>query len=292
MTGATRVERLDREDARVALATPTASDDKYSRGVVGFVTGSAQYPGAAVLGVSAAAFMGVGMIRFRGDDEVAQLVLQRRPEVVCVPGRVDAWVLGSGVDASSRTWHLTTLMREALASGAPCVLDAGALDLVDEVSGWALVTPHARELSGMFQRVGREVTVDDIRQHPEAWVSEAATTWNVAVLLKGHRTLLATPDGKTLLEPPNGSEWLSTAGTGDVLAGAIGAALAAERARSSVAVEQGIRAIGESVGNDTATSESLLRVAAAAATLHALASHNIPAPFTALELAEGLRAVR
>ncbi len=53
-------------DAAHWIAVPGDDDDKYSRGVVGFVTGSAQYPGAAVLGVEAAARTGVGMIRYLG----------------------------------------------------------------------------------------------------------------------------------------------------------------------------------------------------------------------------------
>src|SRR6185503_18181228 len=63
-------------------SVPGDDDDKYSRGVVGFVTGSASYPGAAVLGVEAAARTGVGMIRYLGPGRPTRLVLQRRPEVV------------------------------------------------------------------------------------------------------------------------------------------------------------------------------------------------------------------
>src|SRR6185312_9288269 len=80
------------------IAVPGPGDDKYARGVVGFVTGSAPYPGAAVLGVEAAARTGVGMIRYLGPGRATRLVLQRRPEAVTVDGRVQAWVLGSGQD--------------------------------------------------------------------------------------------------------------------------------------------------------------------------------------------------
>src|SRR3954470_13754689 len=79
---------------------PEASDDKYSRGVLGVLTGSAQYPGAAVLGVEAAARTGAGMVRYLGDAEAARLVLQRRPEIVTAPGRVQAWLIGSGMAAA------------------------------------------------------------------------------------------------------------------------------------------------------------------------------------------------
>ena len=82
-------------DARDWIAVPTPDDDKYSRGVLGVVTGSALYPGAAVIGVDAALHTGVGMVRYLG--AVAADVLARRPEAVATAGRVDAWLLGSGM---------------------------------------------------------------------------------------------------------------------------------------------------------------------------------------------------
>ena len=54
-------------DAARFIAVPASDDDKYSRGVLGVVTGSAAYPGAAVLGVEAALHTGVGMVRYLGD---------------------------------------------------------------------------------------------------------------------------------------------------------------------------------------------------------------------------------
>jgi len=64
-------------DARGWIAVPTADDDKYSRGVLGMVTGSARYPGAAVLGAEAAARTGVGMVRYLGAPHPTEEVLRR-----------------------------------------------------------------------------------------------------------------------------------------------------------------------------------------------------------------------
>lgn len=61
---------------------PGLHDDKYSRGVLGVITGSQQYPGARILGVEAALHTGVGMVRYLGPWVPAQLVLARRPEAV------------------------------------------------------------------------------------------------------------------------------------------------------------------------------------------------------------------
>src|SRR4051812_40399963 len=116
-------------DTRAEYRVPVPGDDKYSRGVVGILTGSAEYPGAAVLGVEGAARTGTGMIRYLGDDGAARFVLQRRPESVTAPGRVQAWVIGSGMDAGKRSGELRERIEAALGQGLPVVLDAGALDL-------------------------------------------------------------------------------------------------------------------------------------------------------------------
>src|SRR6195952_1616698 len=102
------------DDAKKWIAVPGENDDKYSRGVLGFVTGSARYPGAAVLGVEAALHTGVGMVRYLGPGRPTRLVLQRRPEAVTAEGRVQAWVLGSGQDASERDDSTRTLLDAAV----------------------------------------------------------------------------------------------------------------------------------------------------------------------------------
>src|SRR5665213_839778 len=107
------------------IAVPEASGDKYSRGVLGVVTGSDLYPGAAVLGVEAAARTGLGMIRYLGAPRAAEFVLHRRPEVVTALGRVQAWLIGSGMDAASRPQDDAVRLKGAIDDGSPLVIDAG-----------------------------------------------------------------------------------------------------------------------------------------------------------------------
>src|SRR3954468_6457578 len=90
------------DDAAAWIAVPGPDDDKYSRGVLGVVTGSPRYPGAAALGVDAALPAGVGMVRYLGAGRPTRLVLQHRPEAVTADGRVQAWLLGSGQDPGER----------------------------------------------------------------------------------------------------------------------------------------------------------------------------------------------
>ena len=102
------------------IAVPGPDDDKYSRGVLGVVTGSARYPGAAVLGVEAALHTGVGMVRYLGAGRPTRLVLRQRPEAVTTDGRVQAWVLGSGQDADgARRADTALLLETALAQPVP-----------------------------------------------------------------------------------------------------------------------------------------------------------------------------
>src|SRR4051812_35586710 len=143
------------------IAVPGPDDDKYSRGVVGFVTGSARYPGAAVLGVEAALRTGVGMVRYLGPGRPTRLVLQRRPEAVTAEGRVQAWVLGSGWDTSRKIDELTKMVLEpALETAVPTVLDAGALPRWREFGGPLVLTPHAGELGQLLGVERAEILAD------------------------------------------------------------------------------------------------------------------------------------
>ncbi|MEO8906456.1 MAG: NAD(P)H-hydrate dehydratase, partial [Microbacteriaceae bacterium] len=155
-----------RRDARDWIAVPSTSDDKYSRGVLGMITGSAQYPGAAVLGADAAVRAGIGMVRYLGDARAADLVLRRRPEVVTAPGRVQAWLLGSGQDAATRTPAETGILADALGQAIPVVLDAGALDLAAAASSAVIITPHFRELAGVLATRGVECSAQQLAADP------------------------------------------------------------------------------------------------------------------------------
>lgn len=204
------------DDAAAHIAVPGPHDDKYSRGVLGVITGSEQYPGAAVLGVEAALRTGVGMVRYLGPARPSDLVLQRRPEVVTSDGRVQAWLIGSGMDHATRDERG---FDEALAQGVPLVLDGGALDLVRRATAPVVITPHFRELGRLL-----DVPVDVIATSPQAWAQRASDELGATVLLKGHTTYIA---GEGVAYSVTGAPaWLATAGAGDALAGILGALLA------------------------------------------------------------------
>jgi NAD(P)H-hydrate repair Nnr-like enzyme with NAD(P)H-hydrate dehydratase domain len=213
---------LDEAGVRSAIRIPSADDDKYSRGVLGVRTGSAEYPGAAVLGVEAAARTGVGMIRFLGDERVQAAVLQRRPEIVTTEGRVQAWLVGSGTSASTRSENDTVALRRCVASGLPVVMDAGALDQVGLAGPQTVITPHAGELERLLSSTSGAPDRQAISANPQLWAVRAAERFGVTVVLKGFTTHICDPEGSRLAVTAE-SSWAATAGSGDVLAGIIAA---------------------------------------------------------------------
>jgi ADP-dependent NAD(P)H-hydrate dehydratase / NAD(P)H-hydrate epimerase len=209
------VEALQPEDVAALLPRPTTHSQKYSRGVVGVRAGSGQYPGAALLSVAGAAGGLCGMVRYVGDAAVADRVREAHPEVVGA-GRVQAWVVGSGGGEGAGGE-----LRAALEEGVPLVVDADALQHVTTLPVPAVLTPHAGELAAML-----DVEREAVEASPLEHARRAAQHYDAVVLLKGRRTLVARPDGRVRVNT-TGTEWLATAGAGDVLGGLIGALLAA-----------------------------------------------------------------
>jgi hydroxyethylthiazole kinase-like uncharacterized protein yjeF len=224
----TVLKKWTSKDAKKCIAMPSDLDNKYSRGVLGVITGSAQYPGAAVLTTSAASATGIGMIRFYPSSGLDHLVLHSTPSVVVFPGNVSAWIVGSGIDArkysSWTTWLRYRHFRSLKIQGVPTVLDAGALHLAGKLEQPTLITPHSGELARLLNSRGVSVTSEAIEGNPKKWAETAAKTLGVTVLLKGSRTYVA--NDWALIELPVATPWLATAGTGDVLSGIIGALVA------------------------------------------------------------------
>jgi hydroxyethylthiazole kinase-like uncharacterized protein yjeF len=210
------VEALQPADVAALLPRPGGQAQKYTRGVVGVRAGSAEYPGAGLLSVAGAATGLCGMVRYVGDDVVADRVRQAHPEVVGA-GRVQAWVVGSGGGESAGRE-----LAAARADGVPLVVDADALAHVAGPLGVpAVLTPHAGELAAML-----DVPRESVEATPLAHARLAAERYDAVVLLKGRRTLVARPDGRVRVTT-TGVPWLATAGAGDVLGGLVGALLAA-----------------------------------------------------------------
>jgi hydroxyethylthiazole kinase-like uncharacterized protein yjeF len=213
------VEVLERADVRRLLPVAARNADKYARGVVGVVAGSAEFGGAAVLSTGGAVRGGAGMVRYVGSDAVVRAVQRRWPESVAGEGRVQAWVVGPGLGSDAVGGRR---LDEALSDEVPVVVDADGLRfLPDRLDVPALLTPHAGELARML-----ETTREDVEARRLHHARSAAARWNTVVLLKGSTTLVVAPDGRVRANP-TGTPALATAGSGDVLAGLAGALLGA-----------------------------------------------------------------
>jgi ADP-dependent NAD(P)H-hydrate dehydratase / NAD(P)H-hydrate epimerase len=216
------------KDVKKSIVIPSDLDNKYSRGVLGVITGSAKFPGAAVLTSGAASATGLGMVRFHSSSGLAHLVLHSNPEVVVQPGPVTAWLAGSGIDhkkySDVTTWQRHRWFTLISKQSVPTILDAGALDLAGKLLQPTVITPHAGELSRLLRSRGVTVDSEAIEGNPKKWSKRASQELNVTVLLKGSRTVVA--QGEDLIELPSSTPWLATAGTGDVLAGILGALVA------------------------------------------------------------------
>ena len=242
------------------LRLPRVEDAKYARGVVGLATGSAAYPGAAVLSSRAAALANMGMVRHVGPQRVQDMVLRVLPEAVMGAGHVQSWVVGSGVPTGEAEAALGPAAHDGQrdfiaglladydldaaehADGAavsdlpPVVVDAGALDLLpDHVPPQVLLTPHAGEMARLLADRGEDVDAAGVTAEPAHWAERAHELTGATVLLKGAVTVIAGTAAKSatgrqagarLLVSGRGPAWLATAGSGDVLAGILGSMLA------------------------------------------------------------------
>ncbi|WP_328990954.1 NAD(P)H-hydrate dehydratase [Kribbella sp. NBC_01245] len=210
-------EAFQAADVRALYPIPHGESDKYSRGVLGLMAGSSQYPGAAVIATSGALGGPVGMIRYGGPDSVAADIRAVHPEVVHGEGRVQAWAVGSGLGQGFDRQAVARL----LAGPEPVLVDADGLSAIDgPLEAPALLTPHAGELGRLLDVPRAEVEARRL-EHART----AAERFQATVLLKGSTTVIAAPDGRVRVNT-NASAWLATAGSGDVLAGLCGSLLA------------------------------------------------------------------
>jgi hydroxyethylthiazole kinase-like uncharacterized protein yjeF len=267
---------LDLEASRARLVRrpnpPAVGTDshKYNRGMVGVIAG--QMPGAALLAATGAARAGAGYVAIFGDAPGGPASIVRRPQTRELLGdeKLGAVVVGPGLGNGAAARKVVGWLLEH--DHLPLVIDADALHLVDRKklaarTAPAVLTPHYGEFERMKARAG--FTSDDTLDVLSRVRAEAeAAAPGVVLVLKGSTTYLR--HGDDLRIAPRGNPWLSTAGTGDVLAGAIGAMLASY-------VKHG---------------RSPLDAAEAGVWLHAEASRLLGSAFVADDLADALAAAR
>jgi NAD(P)H-hydrate epimerase len=229
----------------LALLPPRRPDaHKGDAGRLLVVAGSRGKTGAAHLALTGALRGGAGLVTLAARSEVLPLALAGRPEAMSVAlagigplGRgdlepllaaakdVDAVALGPGIPRGPET---AELLRAFLSgAGKPAVVDADGLNALAEAPGLIgtlgiplLLTPHPGEMARLCGRSTAEVQADRI-----ALAAAKARDWSATVVLKGARTVVASP-GAPPAVVPTGNAGMATGGTGDVLAGLCGALVA------------------------------------------------------------------
>lgn len=199
---------------------------KGDNGRILLVTGSTTFPGAGVLSVLGALRGGGGLVTSAVTDDLRPLVMASAPEALMVDreeiealSTYNAMVLGSGLGSQTDSYGPELLAKFP----GPVVVDADALRLVSRFEherrrNWVL-TPHPGELSRLLGRPVAELEKDRITT-----ALEAAAHLGATVCFKGTPTICAAPDGKALVNS-SGNALLAQGGSGDVLAGLIGAYL-------------------------------------------------------------------
>lgn len=213
--------------ARPKLAVPGPRAHKYSRGLVVVVEGD--MPGAARLAAHAAMAGGAGYTILScadgsggGPDALVRHRVANGDDLADFPSesRIGAVVVGPGLGRDRRA---EGLLKAALNANLPLVLDGDALTLLGKsAAAWlqrrtaaTWLTPHAGEFGRMFEGDGDKI----------AQTLAAASETRATVIHKGADTVIATPRGEVRVMA-QASSWLSTAGTGDVLAGVLAAQVA------------------------------------------------------------------
>ncbi len=208
-----------------------AGAHKGQRGHLGVLGGSAGTPGAAVLCGAAALRAGAGLVTIvSGDPEVQAQLIAHRPELMVTgrdqppAARADALVVGPGLTREADRLGLANLYAD---DPRPAVWDASALTEITGATtgGPRVLTPHPAEAARLLSlRTGQSWTAQQVQGERLAAARALASHTGAVVVLKGEGTVIADADRVAIAL--SGGPALATAGTGDCLAGLIGALLA------------------------------------------------------------------
>jgi ADP-dependent NAD(P)H-hydrate dehydratase / NAD(P)H-hydrate epimerase len=242
-------EAIEEEGCRLDLITPDevagcfaprdADTHKGTWGHVVIVGGSEGRTGAAIMAARAAVRGGAGLVTVASDPRSAALIdtvsiesmtrsfgmtRESVQEILELLEGKDAALVGPGLADEESAYEM---VRE-LVSGIsiPLVIDASGLNAfagrLGEIASEhpRVITPHPGELARLLDRAPAAISDDRISA-----AREAAERANAVVVLKGHQTLVAAPDGRVSVNP-TGNPGMASGGMGDVLAGLLTALVA------------------------------------------------------------------
>lgn len=210
------------KDFKQIFPKRSTASHKYSKGVVAINAGSKKYPGAALLTIEGALASGVGMVTYLGEADPK--LIKKFPQVIYGKGnesKVTASVLGPGQSEFAKNYL------QFIAQSKKLILDATAVQLVakSEVKKLiaarniqVLITPHEKEAKDLCQLLKIPYSTNRTKL-----ATDLAKATGTICLLKGPGAIVANPSASFLLVDQFGDQALATAGSGDLLAGLIGA---------------------------------------------------------------------
>ncbi|MFC2013120.1 NAD(P)H-hydrate dehydratase [Chloroflexota bacterium] len=237
-------ELISGDWARSVLPPRPVEANKGSFGRVLAVAGSVNYIGAAYLACSGALRTGAGMVMLATASGLPPVLAAKLTEVIYLPlpesqfgvispraagvisqqfNNCNVLLMGCGLGQSSPVVKfIRTMLLKLTPALPPLVLDADALNILAKVPGWwqrlsgdAILTPHPGEMARLTGLSVSEIQSDRVG------VTEAmAREWHKTVVLKGAYTVVASPEGRSRVNPV-ANPGLASAGTGDVLSGVI-----------------------------------------------------------------------
>jgi NAD(P)H-hydrate epimerase len=249
MANDTIIELITDDWARSVLPGRPLEANKGNFGKVMVIAGSKNYIGAACLACSGAMRVGVGLVTLAAAGSLHSIMATKLTEVTHLPlpeakaGTISAEAVnmvmplltdykavlvgcGMGKDEAVMAFNRSLLLQSKYKL-PPLVLDADAINTLAETPRWwqqltdnAILTPHAAEMSRLTG-----MAVKDIQANRAGVAAGVAVEWAKTVVLKGAYTVIAAADGRRSI-CPSANPGLASAGTGDVLAGAIAGLLA------------------------------------------------------------------
>jgi hydroxyethylthiazole kinase-like uncharacterized protein yjeF len=243
------LEMVEKERIRPYFERRKKDAHKGTYGHLLMLSGSVGKTGAAAMAGKAALKMGAGLVTAGvpksclpivarsmmelmteplPETDKGTLSVEALPEILRLLEEKDALMLGPGISTHESTKELVLALLPRIK--VPVVLDADALnilasnsDVLKSLSRPAVVTPHPGEFARLLKLSTKEVLGRRLELVPRF-----AKKFRVYVVLKGYRTLTATPEGKTFINP-TGNPGMATAGSGDVLSGMIASMIVQEK---------------------------------------------------------------
>ena len=217
--------RIDENLIKTIIKKRPENSHKGTFGALQFFCGSKHMTGAPFLAITGALRCGVGLVYVSAKGSLRKVLQSRLSEpVFCgkkLSERATAFVVGCGSAKKAKR------VKKLLKQNKPTVVDADAINWLSKHKKLLyskicdiVLTPHEMEMSRL---TGKDIAF--IGQNRELCAVEAAKEFDATVVLKGNETVITTPDGDVFINT-TGNSGLSKGGSGDVLAGMIGAFLA------------------------------------------------------------------